>query len=231
VSGLAIRFADTEIAPAMDAIGMLAGDGLLQALINMGVPQGVGRLAVRSVQRGIREQRSPDGTPYPKTTRFGEPAERLRDTSRLLNSMAYVVEGPRTIVGTNLIYAPTQHYGDDDRRPKTAKKLAQPLTRQVAREVAGRGFRAAYPDAFTFVSKAGRLLLARRRKRGESGAIERRIGLGRRGSALELLAVLCDRVSIKGTHFNDLSEQGQGEIVDYVGTMIVRAIGGRIGRS
>jgi phage gpG-like protein len=228
VSGIAIRFADTEIAPAMDTLGMLAGDGLLQMLVRMGVPHGVGRLAVRSVQRGIREQVSPDGTPYARTTRYGRPAQRLRDSGRLINSMTYAVDGARTIVGTNLIYAPTQHYGDEARRPKTAKKLGIPLTRQVARAVAAAGgYRAAFPKAFTFVSKKGNLLLAQRRTRDEGGTLSKRIGLGRRGEALELLALLVDEESIAGTHFNDLSDRGQREVVDYIAVMAARAIGGR----
>jgi hypothetical protein len=164
---------------------------------------GVGLLAVRGVQRGIREQRSPNGKPYPKTTRFGRPAQRLQDTKRLLNSISFDITGrSRVTVGTNVVYAEIQHKGGTI-RPKRGKRLAIPLTRQAARAAAGRGFRAAYPDAFTFTSRKGNLLLARRRSK-------------RKNSRLELLALLVEKSTIRGTGFLGASRRTETEIRSFL---------------
>lgn len=170
--------------------------------------EGVGFRATRSVKRGIRNGVSPDGTVYPPVTRFGEPGQRLQDTKHLMNSITYQVGNGRVIVGTNVKYAAMQHYGGTQ-RPSKAKMLAIPLTRQVARAVASSGgYREAFPGAFIFRSKAGNLILARR-KDGE----------------IDPIAVLKKSVRIQGTKFLGLSKEGQDEIVRYIETMIRRAVG------
>ncbi len=181
-----------------------------RGIVTRDVLEGIGFRAVRSVQRGIREQRSPDGAPYKPVSRFGAAGERLRDTSRLLKSITYQVEGDRVVVGTNVVYAATQHFGDPNRRAKNAKYLAIPLTRQVARAVAGRGYREAFPHAFVFKSANGNLLLAR--KNASEG--------------LDLLAVLKKSVRIQGTHFLGLSKAGEADILGYLERTIGKIVEG-----
>jgi phage gpG-like protein len=182
--------------------------------------RGIGLVGVRDVQRGIREQRSPDGTPYKPVKRFGLPGDRLRDTGRLLNSISYEVGPGRVTVGTNVKYAQLQHFGGVV-KPVNAKKLAIPFTRQIARAVASKGgFRAAFPDAFTFTSVRGNLLLARRLT---IRATRRRFALASK-RYIELLALLVDSSEVEGTHFNDISTQGEGEILDYIARTISTAV-------
>ena len=94
----------------------------------------LGTLVVRGLQRGIREQRSPDGSPYRPVSRFGQSGQRLRDTGKLLRSFTYNIAGEnRVVAGTNAIQAATQHFGDPNRRPSRAKLLAIPMSRAIAR--------------------------------------------------------------------------------------------------
>lgn len=215
------------------SIRLVGADGVVRTVTNLAILnrerellEGVGFRAVRGAQRGIREQRSPDGTPYPATKRYGRNAKRLQDTKRLLSSINFEITGPsRVTFGTNVIYAAIQHYGGTI-VPKKAKKLAIPLTRQVAKAVAGRGFRAAFPDAFTFTSSNGNLLLARRRQTGERSRDSKsgRYVSGR----LEMLALLVDSSTIRGTKFLGVSNRTQGEILDFIVTFAKkRAAAGR----
>jgi len=169
--------------------------------------RGIGLLAVRSVQRDIRAQRMPDGRPYPRTKRFGEPAQRLRDTNRLYNSITFQVQGSKVLVGTNVKYAAMQNFGGIQ-RPKNAKALAIPFTRQIARAVAAAGgFRQAFPDAFVWRSSVQGAFLVRKRP-----------GAGPRSkNQLEFLAILLKSVRIEGSHFLDrLSMEGETDITVYI---------------
>src|SRR5215210_1015118 len=164
---ITIQFADGEVLAqhftGLVALGLRAGGGVMREVVRSGGLERMGTLAVRSVQRGVRQQKSPSGKAYPQTTRFGKPARRLLDSGRLVNAETYEVEGGKLFVGNSLEYAATQHYGEQDRKPKNAKAFAIPLTRQVARAVAGRSFRDVFPDAFSFESKRGNVLLAQKR--------------------------------------------------------------------
>jgi phage gpG-like protein len=167
-------------------------------------------LAIRSVQRGIRDQKSPDGTAYKSVSRYGSPGKRLQDTRALYRSLAFEIRGTKIIIGTNLLYAARQHYGGVV-TPVRAKMLAIPLSRMAARAVAtGGGFRAAFPNAFTFVSKAGNVLLAMRKSDG----------------GLELLAVLKRSVKIWASHFLGLSKAGESDILAYVERSIGKFVEG-----
>lgn len=191
-----------------------------KGMVTSDMLKGIGELGVRSVQRGIRNQTSPDGTSYAPVNRFGQGGQRLQDTNRLLRSISYEVGNGRVSIGTNVIYAAMQHFGGVQ-KPKTAKMLAIPLTRQVARAVAnGLGYRQAFPDAFIFRSAKGNLFLARRTS---AAGTRRRLGL-RKGDhsdvvalgQLELLAILKDSVRIQGTHFLGLSKEGETDILNYI---------------
>jgi hypothetical protein len=193
---------------------------------------GIGFRADRSIQRGIREQKSPDGTPYKGVTRFGRPGKRLMDKGRLIGSISHVITGTRTVTsGTNLVQGPLQHFGGKV-EADSGKMLAIPLTRQVARAMAGRGLRAAFPDAFVIRLGAGygheRTFVvqrtekgvkatgqAHRIRKGDAGDVRAAKGKNAVGR-LDFLAMLVRSVSIEGTHFNDISPQGRGEIGDYI---------------
>lgn len=158
----------------------------------------VGQLVIREVQRGIRDQRSPDGTAYPIVTRFGSPGQRLRDTSRLLNSITYEIRGSKLFVGTNLAYAATQHFGEQGRKAKTARLIAIPMSRTVARAYrAGVSLREQYPDAFVFKSLSQGLFLVRKAGVGRSAKRQ-----------LEFLFRLVPSVDIQGVGFLGVSSVG-----------------------
>ena len=53
-------------------------------------------------------------------------ADLMQDSSRLLNSVVYSVEGGRLVVGTNAAYAAQRHFGGEI-KPTKAKALAVPL--------------------------------------------------------------------------------------------------------
>lgn len=167
------------------------------------VLRAIGTLVVRDVQRGIRSQISPKGKPYPKVSRFGQPGRRLIDTNRLYNSITYEVRGGKVFVGTNLLYAPTQHFGELGRRAKNAKLLAIPMTRAIARAYrAGVSLREQYPDAFVFKSALQGLYLVRKRP-----------GAGRGSkNQLEFLFKLVPSVDVPGTHFLGVSVAGEAQI-------------------
>lgn len=184
-------------------------------LMDRAMLDGIGTRAVRSVKRGITSGVSPDGTAYKPVRRFGQEGQRLRDTSRLLRSITYEIRGRQLYVGSNLIYAAMQHYGGTV-TPKNAKMLAIPLSRAVARAVAsGGGYRAAFPGAFVLMAKSGNLFLVRK------------AATGRSKGKLDFLAMLRNSTKIEGTHFNDLSTQGQTEIIDFVAKRIATIAAGR----
>ncbi len=184
------------------------------ALTTADVLRGVGELGVRSIQRGIREQRSPDRTPYKRVTRFGQSGERLEDTKRLLRSITYEVDSGRVRIGTKVVYAAMQHFGGVQ-RPSRAKALAIPLTRQVARAVAAAGdYKRAFPDAFIFRHATQGAFLVR--KNPNAGP--------RSKNQLDFLAVLKKSVRITGTRFMGLSKQGEGEIIAYIERAVQRLV-------
>lgn len=225
-------------------LGQLAG----KRLVDDEMRRGIGMLAIRSVQRGMRQQRSPSGKAYPPVTRYGSAGQRLEDTGRLINSITYQLEGDLIVVGTNLAYARVQHEETSVLTPKHAKYLAIPLIRKVARAVAsGGGFRAAFPDAFVFKARSGNLFLAHKargswrefssakmgdymRSEGSHGAAMKRLGAEWRGGAgratgkLELLAILKSSVTVHGTGYMGLSRQGETDILAYATRMIAKRV-------
>lgn len=184
--------------------------------------RGIGTLAVRSVQRDIRAQRSPDGTPYRVVNRFGQAGKRMIDTARLINSIHFEVHGVRVLVGTNVDYAPAQNFGGTW-GPRRAKMLAIPMTRQVARAyVAGKSLRVQYPNAFILKARTGNLFLAQKIDGRAIGfplkSINNDTGKRSRAKAeVELLFRLVDTTTIYGTHFLDrLSDRGEEDIRLYL---------------
>lgn len=208
------------------------------------LPQLVGVVAVRDIQRSMREQRRPDGTPYRPLSRYGEPAKRLEDTHRLLTSITFISGNRKVTVGTNLLYAPTQHYPETVINAKPGKALAIPVSREVARNVAGKGFRAAYPDAFIlrlggkFGGEAKSFLVRRldagqRGPRGNtfhasaaSGRVTFHLSGGRGTARLQFLAKLVRRVVIHGEMFLGISKRGESEIEKIAAVEVQRVIGG-----
>jgi phage virion morphogenesis protein len=198
------------------------------------VLEGIGDVVVRSIVRGIRNQVAPDGTAYKAPHRYGEGGKRLMDTNRLLRSISRDVIGDRVLVGSNVEYAAMQHYGGVQ-RPKRAKALAIPLTRQVARAVAAAGgWRAAYPDAFVFRSLSQGAFLVRRRpdavadaenfQAGTRPAQARRKGGPTARRALEFLGILKKSQRIEGTHFLGLSKQGEADVFAYLERVVHRIV-------
>lgn len=180
--------------------------------------ESIGLLAVRATQRSIRAQTSPDGTPYPAVARFGQSAQRMIDTARLVNSITHEVRGQSVYIGTNVDYAAAQNFGGTW-GAKTAKMMAIPLSRKVSRAyVAGKSIREQYPEAFVFKSSTQGVFLVRKNPGATRGS----------KNQLEFLFKLVASVTIQGTHFLDgLSDEGERAIQTYVeATMVRRAESG-----
>ena len=203
--------------------------GIARDAITPDMLRSIGLLAVRSVQRGIRDQKEPDGSPYAAVTRFGQGGQRMIDTARLLNSITFEVRGQSVAVGTNVDYAPAQHFGGTW-GAKSAQKLAIPLTRRVARAyVAGKSLRDQYPGAFVLKARTGNLFLARRVEGSYFGLPLKSINeaTGKRSRAravVELLYMLVDSTTIKGTHFLGISNDGEHDIRVYLDAAIQKRI-------
>jgi len=87
----------------------LGGDG--KPLFTM-----IGRHVKTDVQLRFREQKSPDGVPWIPSQRVIEHGgQTLRLTGRLRNSITYQADHASVEVGTNVIYAARQHFGDGSR--------------------------------------------------------------------------------------------------------------------
>lgn len=191
-------------------------DGLPREMVSHDFLSGIGTLAVRSVTRDIRAQRSPDGTAYRAVTRFGQAGQRMIDTARLINSIHFEVSGESVFVGTNVDYAAAQNFGGTW-GPKTAKLLAIPLTRAIARAyIAGKSLRDQYPEAFIFKSGNQGLFLVRKDPKATKGSKRQ----------LEFLFKLVPSVTIQGTHFLDrLSDQGEDDIRTYIANRLAKFAG------
>lgn len=209
-------------------------EGMPRELVSAETLRGIGTLAVRSVQRDIRAQRSPDGTAYRAISRFGQAGKRMIDTARLLNSIHFEVDisGMRVIVGTNIDYAVAQNFGGTW-GPRRAKLMAVPLTRQVARAyVSGKSLRDQYPNAFVLKARTGNLFLAQKIDGRATGlplkSINQETGKRSRAAAtVELLFKLVDSVTIYGTHFLDrISDRGEEDIRLFIYGRMAKLSGG-----
>jgi|CXWL01.1.fsa_nt_gi phage gpG-like protein len=105
-----VRVVDAEVKAAIRRVLMslpLGGDG--RPLFTM-----IGRHGKTDVQLNFRKQRSPDGVPWIPSRRVIERGgQTLRLTSRLRNSISYNATHDQAEVGTNVIYARRQHFGDN----------------------------------------------------------------------------------------------------------------------
>lgn len=194
--------------------------GLARDAVTSDMLRSIGLLAVRSVQRGIRDQKEPDGSPYPAVNRFGQGGLRMVDSARILNSITFQVTGHSVMVGTNVDYAPMQHFGTAGLpggvlKAKNAKLLAIPLTRQIARAyVAGKSLRDQYPDAFLFRSNSQGLFLVRKFPNAKRGSKRQ----------LQFLYQLVSEVTIKGTHFLGVSAEGESDIGAFMFTAYLKRL-------
>lgn len=70
----------------------------------------IGAIGRESVRRNFREGGRPQK--WLKSNRVKEDSgQTLRDTNRLMNSISYAIKGERVIIGTNVEYAATHHFG------------------------------------------------------------------------------------------------------------------------
>ena len=86
----------------------------------------------------IKEGGIPSKPNAPLTIQVKKSSKPLLDRGILRGSISYKIENGKLIVGTNLIYAPIQHYGGVI-KPKKAKTLTLPTTRKVRRLVETKG--------------------------------------------------------------------------------------------
>lgn len=87
-------------------------------ILDQGIMREIGRYALSSIKRRIRENKVSPRTDKKGTT--------LVSSARLLNSINYRLDGGSIIIGTNLEYARILHEGGVI-RPRNAKALAIPL--------------------------------------------------------------------------------------------------------
>lgn len=110
-------------------------DRFLRALADYGqvvpgIPNALGPFVVGATQQNITDCDSPPNAPLTKTLKGGKGP--LKDTGETRASITYKVAGDTLLVGTNKAHAPLIHHGGTI-RPKKAKKLAIPATREVKR--------------------------------------------------------------------------------------------------
>lgn len=113
----------------------LTGNALaqLQQLINTStntkpVMNDIGAVLVSRIKHGFRTSTDPWGQGWkPLKRRKGQP---LIDTGRLLASMTYNASDSQLVVGTNVTYAPYQHFGFSNGRAVVPARPFLPITPQ-----------------------------------------------------------------------------------------------------
>lgn len=212
---MAVRYAERVIR------GVKAVDRMVTPSKSRTIGEIVGMEIVRAIKADMRAERGPDGRPWKKIrSRFGQSGKTLQDTGRLRDSIAFLVRRNSVIVGTNVKYAATHHFGDPNRRSKRGKYLAIPQSRKIARAYrAGVSLRQQYPDAF--VLKLGgsaygydRLWLVRKLVTGEKAA---GVSYGAKGitggkGRLEFLYLLVRRVNIPQRKIFGVSREAEAKI-------------------
>ena len=102
------------------------------------LPEEIKPFLIREIQKNIDSVKEPRNSPLTLKVKGRKPP--LRDKGHLRASIAGKVEGLKVIAGTNLRYAPIQHFGGTI-TPKRAKSLVIPASRKVRREVETLGVR------------------------------------------------------------------------------------------
>ena len=95
------------------------------------IPQVIKPYVVKSVQGNIDNIKEP--TLSPITIKNKGSALPLRDTGVLRSSITAYTDNLKVIAGTNLKYAPIQHFGGEI-KPKRAKKLVIPANKQIRKQ-------------------------------------------------------------------------------------------------
>jgi len=86
----------------------------------------------RSIERIAKGEIKPETSEFTKRIRIKAGGKTLADTGRLMNSITYVKRGNKVIVGSNVVYASIHQFGGVI-KPKRAKKLTVPLTKEARR--------------------------------------------------------------------------------------------------
>jgi phage gpG-like protein len=102
------------------------------------LPEEIKPFLIREIQKNIDSIKEPRNAPLTLRVKGRKPP--LRDKGHLRASIAGKVDGLKVIAGTNLRYAPIQHFGGTI-TPKRAKSLVIPADRKVRREVETLGVR------------------------------------------------------------------------------------------
>jgi len=102
------------------------------------LPEEIKHFLIRETQKNIDSIKEPRNAPLTLRVKGRKPP--LRDKGHLRASIAGKVDGLKVIAGTNLRYAPIQHFGGTI-TPKRAKSLVIPADRKVRKEVETLGVR------------------------------------------------------------------------------------------
>ena len=102
------------------------------------LPEEIKPFLIREIQKNIDNVKEPRNAPITLKVKGRKPP--LRDKGHLRNSIAGKVEGLKVIAGTNLRYAPIQHFGGTI-TPKKSKTLVIPADKKIRREVETLGVR------------------------------------------------------------------------------------------
>jgi phage gpG-like protein len=95
------------------------------------IPQGIRPYVEKYVQQNIDNIKEPELKPL--TIRNKGSVLPLRDTGTLRGSISSVAESLKVVAGTNLKYAPIQHFGGEI-KPKNAKKLIIPANKKIRKQ-------------------------------------------------------------------------------------------------
>lgn len=175
-------------------------------ILNHGFWNEVGQYMVSSTQRKIKEGIAPDNAPLTRAYKKG--GLTLRDTGRLMGSIAYRADSTSTTVGTNLIYGRIQQLGGTI-KPRSAKKLWVPAgwnTRKLMRRYGHtpssvmQGMKAS--GYRVWISKSGKAVLAAER--------------GKKAKPF-VVFVLKDEVTIPARRYLDIDSTDRQIIINKVG--------------
>lgn len=112
----------------------------LDAMARLQIPMDVigAEVLSQTQERITQEQEAPDGTPWAqwsdgyKKNRANSGGAFLDASGDLIDSLDYNASNDEVIVGSNLVYAATQHFGDDERNISARAYLGINAENEVA---------------------------------------------------------------------------------------------------
>ena len=162
------------------------------------------------VAEHIKEGGIPSKPNAPLTKQVKKSSKPLLDRGTLRASITYKVKENKLIVGTNLIYAPIQHYGGVI-KPKKAKTLTLPTTRKVRRLVETKGVRGFLKkleeEGYRIVWRPKSVIAIPPKPKGKRKKVKPKYGLPLKSGIGELVLIRKKEVKIPARPYMLLTEE------------------------